>query len=458
MKTRKRDFVPFSFYDLTGMAAHLEKRAAEGWMIEKLSNFGWIYRAMEPRKLHFTVTYYPKASEFDPEPGEDQLTFHDFCAHSGWKLAASSGQLQVFFNDQEDPVPIETDPDLELAMIGKVAKKALPVYFLMLIIGFFMGGGWVYSLFHEPIDLLSNAGNLFTGFCWLGLFLYFSMDLISYFVWHRRARRAAQTGNFVPTHGHHRLMQVFLVLAAVGLVFWFLAAGEPELRWTMAAMLLAYAALILAVNGVKQALKRKKVSATVNLAVTLTVDIVLALVLMAAIFFGLLWAMQNGIFSLRHDGELPLTVEDLTGSGDERYIKEYRLEESVFLSRMICSQYPSLDAAVDLPWLEYTVIDVKVPVLYDFCLDQMVHEHDDWGVITELDEESAPYYQYEASDPAPWGAAAAYQMYSYGEPKNWYLLCWEDRIVELRPDWALTAEQMAAAGRILGTLSGGGIE
>ncbi len=38
MKQKKHDLIPFSFYDLTGIARHLEKQAARGWMIEKISN------------------------------------------------------------------------------------------------------------------------------------------------------------------------------------------------------------------------------------------------------------------------------------------------------------------------------------------------------------------------------------------------------------------------------------
>jgi hypothetical protein len=102
MKQKKHDLIPFSFYDLTGIARHLEKQAARGWMIEKISNFGWRYRAIPPQKLHFTATYYPPASDFEPEPSDGELTFQDFCLHSGWKFAGSNGPLQVFYTDQPD--------------------------------------------------------------------------------------------------------------------------------------------------------------------------------------------------------------------------------------------------------------------------------------------------------------------------------------------------------------------
>ena len=52
MKNKKRCFETCSFYDYTGMEARLEKMAAEGWMIERISSFGWVYRRIEPARLH----------------------------------------------------------------------------------------------------------------------------------------------------------------------------------------------------------------------------------------------------------------------------------------------------------------------------------------------------------------------------------------------------------------------
>ena len=90
MKNTKKRLEVFSFYDHAGISKHLEKMAEKGWMIEQMSNFGWVYHRIEPKTVKFAVSYYPKASEFDPEPTDEQKTFHEFCAHTGWKLACNS--------------------------------------------------------------------------------------------------------------------------------------------------------------------------------------------------------------------------------------------------------------------------------------------------------------------------------------------------------------------------------
>ena len=62
MRDTKRRLELYSFFNHTGIAAHLEDMAQKGWMIEKITGFGWVYRRIEPKRLHFSVSYYARAS------------------------------------------------------------------------------------------------------------------------------------------------------------------------------------------------------------------------------------------------------------------------------------------------------------------------------------------------------------------------------------------------------------
>ena len=114
MKTTKKEMFLFSGWDRSGLEEHLARMAEKGWLVEKITSYCLIYRKIEPKKLTFCVCYYPKASSFAPGPTEDQETFYEFCQHAGWVLAAEWAQLQMFYNERENPVPIETDPVMEL--------------------------------------------------------------------------------------------------------------------------------------------------------------------------------------------------------------------------------------------------------------------------------------------------------------------------------------------------------
>ena len=77
MKNTKRRIEPLSFFDHTGISGHLEKMAAKGWMIEKIINTGWVYRRIEPKNIHFAVSYFPKLCYTETINGERKFYFYE---------------------------------------------------------------------------------------------------------------------------------------------------------------------------------------------------------------------------------------------------------------------------------------------------------------------------------------------------------------------------------------------
>ena len=64
---KKRELNLYAFYDHTGLERHLEKMAANGWMLESVGTYALRYRRCEPKKLRFAVVYYPKTDSFCPD-------------------------------------------------------------------------------------------------------------------------------------------------------------------------------------------------------------------------------------------------------------------------------------------------------------------------------------------------------------------------------------------------------
>lgn len=124
MREKKRRLELISFYDHTGMEARFAEMAKKGWLIERMSNFLWTYCKIEPQELHFTVSYFPKANEFDPEPSQEQQRFFDFCRETGWQPVCTWFQMQVFCNVQENPTPVNTEPELEVEALHKACKAS----------------------------------------------------------------------------------------------------------------------------------------------------------------------------------------------------------------------------------------------------------------------------------------------------------------------------------------------
>lgn len=445
MKTVKRQLHCFSFYDITGMETHLEAMAQQGWMLEKLGSFLWTYRRCAPKTVHFAVTYYPPASAFEPEPSEGQQTFTDFCDHAGWHLVGSNAQMLIFANEREDPVPIHTDPEPEIESLERMAKRLIWIWVLLLALGAFHLWVLIGQLLHDPIGLLSSPMQIVSGLCMAIFALYSALELCTWFRWRKRARAAAANGEFLPTHGHQRFFRLGMLLFLLGMVYILLADQQPGFRQLLLVMLAGYVGLFAAVNGVRTLLKKKKVSTNYNRFITLTVDVVLAVVLCGGILrfsFHTVGTIKSAPF------EMAVTIEDLTGREDlEESIQERTFSSASFLvSKIGYYQHPHYDQPQkNISTLGYTQLDVHFAPLYSLCLRQMLHQYDHFG-DSHSDDVVSPVYLYQETDPVLWGCDTAYQLYHDGEADTSYLLCWAERIVELEPSWLLTEEQMAIVG------------
>lgn len=462
MKHTKRRIEPLSFFDYTGISRHLEKMAAKGWMIEKMINTGWVYRRIEPKNIHFAVSYYPKASEFDPEPSEEQKMFHDFCAYTGWQLACTSAQLQIFYNERENPIPIETEPTLELQAIHASAKKSfIPSYIMLFVIALMNGGLWISSFLGDPIELLSNPTKMFSGFCFLLLAVLCIIELVCYFRWYSKAKRAAEHGEFLKVISTSKFQRIILWIVVIGMLIWavnYIICGDTMQRWIIFIMGFYMPTLFAIVNGTKEFLKRKKASKGINRTITILTSFIAAFGMMGLITFGTLYASSHGMFADKneetyehngmtwviHQDELPLVVEDLIDIEYSGYIKERRGNMSLVLGQFVLHQFPRFDAEnyKDIPQLEYTMTLVKVPVLYDMCKNRLIYEQEFWRSVKEK--------KYRLEDAAPWGANEVYRLYDleFGA-RNTYLLCYDKLIVEIKFDWEPAAEQKKIVGEKL---------
>ena len=160
-------------------------------------------------------------------------------------------------------------------------------------------------------------------------------------------------------------------------------------------------------------------------------------------------------YTVYHD-PLPLTVEDLVG---ETAYTDYSCRRDVEGTPLM-TQYDYRQkvpfvftvSPEDGPELDYTVYQIRLDWLYEpvkssFFKDKVYTIHGQIDFVIP--------HGWEPTDAAPWGALDAYQRHDEsGAPTGSYLLCYENRIVEIRFDgWdsaAPTAEQMTLVRDVLG--------
>ena len=462
MKQTKRRFEPFAFYNSTGICRHLEKMAAKGWMLTRMSTLWWTYQRTEPRKLHFAISYLADLSMFDPDDLEDRLEFLDYCTHGGWHLACSTAQMHVFWNEEENPTPMETDPELELESIRASAWKG----FLLgngLLLGISLFQIFLFAMLYlgNPINFLSNSLQVFALMCFLIAAAWAVTDLICYFRWSSKAGKMAPLGNLpqaMDTHYLGKGATYLLVILLLVEVVRGIASGQQTSLWMMA---IPGCLLILLLSQIMQAmrdwLRRRGASRGLNRALVAVFWITGSLAYFVGISFlrpaanaaelairgAETYTVQGESYTAYQDA-VPLSLEELTGAQTGSYSTRRTGDQTIFLSRYSVTQEPRLDAQNqdELPSLRYTVYSIFWPSLYEICKRDLLET----GVLME----QYILYSYVPADPAPWGAEEAFQrLNNAGGLENEFLLCYDNTLATIEFSWTPTQEQMELAGKEL---------
>ena len=249
MKEKNRRLETLSFYDHTGIEKHLAKMAQKGWMIERITNQFWTYRKIEPKKVRFAVIYYPEASVLRGLTEKERL-LQDYCETAGWKLVTRWTQMQVYCNDAENPVPLETDAVIQIENINKTAWRThLRGYWIMFGLMLFLG---------MLVMLVATGGFVDTG-VYLLLFavvVWCVVELAAYYIWYDKAERMARDeGLLLPTKSRRGFQTAILVVfAALYLYGWI---TNPTSSYYIFMLLLA--GLVFAVFLCRYILKRLQV-------------------------------------------------------------------------------------------------------------------------------------------------------------------------------------------------------
>ena len=465
MKNTKREWMPlYSYLDRTAITAHLSDMAAQGWMLENIGGWSWRYRRAEPKKLRFALVFFP-TSQFDPQPTEGLEAYRDYCAAAGWHLAAESAQVQIFYTEEEAAVPIETDPAVELANIRRCVKRGfVGSYWALLALSLFQILFQCYQIWTDPVDTLSSTASLSAVLNWLPLDVLIVAELTRYYRWLRKARTAAEAGSPLPDLRSMRWLNILVMVWSCVIVLWLLASywSSRGMFLLMAGMLLFMGLMVLLANGAKNAMKRLKAPRWANIAVTYGIIIALTVGGMAGVMAlvfrnsGSGWLEDHPpaetyeyhgwTWSVYHD-DIPLRIEDLTETDYDRWSTEARVNSSFLLTHGEYSQRPRMDESRDLPDLEYEIVTVKPGFLYDLCKKEFLS----W-VERHNKELSREYWdEYRLIDAPAWGAGEVYRLYYSGKPSNQFLVCWPDRMAEVKFDWdwAVTEDMMSTAAEAL---------
>lgn len=444
-RDRKRQINWYQINDTEAIARHLENMAAKGWLLEKVDNWGWLYRRSAPAQVSYCIAFFPEASVFDPGPTGDQETYIDYCAAAGWEFVSSYGPTQYFRSTRPDPVPIETDEAAKLKAVHRTMWKSLiPSCLLLLFAQLINLPGRIRGFRWRPMSELSDSGTLGLWLMTAVLILYLVGSLADYFIWYFRSKRSVERGGAcLPVHTRARLWAsgVLLAVCAVGIAGFVSKLTRPGFGWILLYSFGGMALLLAVLLGVMNRMKRQGSPR----GDTRAAYIVLTVVLAVAYGFGMIPFAQHlsetgaterapaytytkyGVERSIYRDELPATLEELGFSVSAEDHCSYEAEVSRSpLARYTVYTQDALGEDSDLPYLEYQVCEIPWRWLRELC----------WNTLIRTDGEQFRTDDV-AAEPMP---EAALSRTRYGGRQ--YLLLFEDRIVEISGGWEMTAEQL----------------
>ena len=487
MKRKKyRELNLYSYYDHTGIARHLEDMARQGWQLEKAGSTFFTYHRCDPAELHYAVVYFPKASQFDPEPPAEQREFWELCKATGWELVTSRYQMQIFCNPAKDPTPIETDPVVQVENVRAAMKKGSARANWCLLACSPLQLWLQFRSAYTIRDLLLNTFTLSAILIWLLVGINAIVELTAYYRWYRKAKAAAREEGILLSPRSRRWWQIlrifFVVIITINLLILYLdPSHSPSTRMITLVSLFCYTALILIIYGSRQLMKKKGFSAEANMGLNILIAIVGTFVLMG----GLIWmsfrvaddpGLQGHVnaetrtspaypagdtehtYTVYHD-PLPLTVEALVGETTYTDYSCCRAVEgtplmTAYKYRQEVPYVFDIVSEEDGPELLYEIYEVKLDCLYE-PVKQSFFKDKTFSIPGKF--KFTVSQNWTPVDAAPWGALDAYRFIREDNtPIGNFLLCYADRFVEIRFDpWydgaAPTEKQMALVGTVLGS-------
>lgn len=465
MREYRKFFTHFALYDKTGICKYLESKAADGWLLVDMGSVMWEYKRIEPRNLKFSVVYYSKISDYDPLLTEGQRNFVEFCEHSGWNFAASFEQTFVFYTDNEDAVPIETDAVVEVENIHKVMKRKLLLPYILLTVS------PMINLFTELSSFCDNAVNeLLSGtlFLIIPLFLsalVFLSETVEYIVWYIRAKKLASLGGgFLSTKNFSNLKAITaLPIMLVSFLMYSISVGDSSGIKAVLCGILAVVAVFLSVRGITALLKKLNTTKAVKIAVSVAVALAVSVACLHLSVNTVMKIPRDSVEDIYNNIQYkteaefseaaPLEIADFIKetNGTKAWIEN---QKAVCAEKFRAVQYAENPTTQEEYTLTYTVFEIKIPFLRRACINHLFDRYCALG--NYLDTESYPgkvlldIVSHREISAEKWSADEAYVLCVDGEAINRYLLCYGNKIVEFIPSWKLTAEQVAVVAETFG--------
>lgn len=375
------------------LARTLEKQARKGWILSEYGTMLLHFRKTEPQELHYAVTFFPEATEYDPHMSEGQEAYIDMCAQQGWTLIATKGPMQIFQSDRSNPIPIETDEAYKLQAIHGAIKKSYLLGRVLLLISMALQLMTQWQNFRfNAFSMVSSNTNLALITAILLLTGYLLFETGWYFIWYYGSKRAITEANpCLPTLSRLRNCLIAIPSGAALLLIavLLLDASGPNARLYYISILAAVCGIFVILTFLLKWFKKLGWEGKKIRNATIAISVILSLALCGGMVwfitaFDVLPSFEEQIEATLHLPKPKLTLADLADAEDSSVNwAQHEIKESILATYTFYLENGSEGS------LEYQLVEIRWDFLrelvfstmadrYHFTDDDRSHFDDRW--------------------------------------------------------------------------------
>lgn len=322
---RKYTFYRFREYETQAFAEFLEMMAAKGWFLENICNrICQCFEKGEPRKLKFSVVILPPGTDNDSPYRDEAVQLRLLCEEAGWHLQYGGSLWQVFYSEEENPVPIETDLRLQLKIQKSVSLSFWEVFGGLFPVVIVLQQ--LHLLLRDPGQGLADLNRVSACMVFIFLWMLVVLRLVSIVLWFRKAEKSVERSGQIPTVAFRTvkrrqyLFMIAFVLSLFTIVFTAAESFRTRLIWFVAFSAFALVCLLVEIwverRGEGSTWDRSTASAVGSLMIGFAV--------VALVITGL-----NRLFPSNNSGDgaytrltaFPVEFEALGFQPDEKYLR-----------------------------------------------------------------------------------------------------------------------------------------
>ncbi|MBS6397149.1 MAG: DUF2812 domain-containing protein [Clostridiales bacterium] len=197
--SKKRTFAFYQVYENDALKAYLEDMALKGWKLVKIGSLLLTFESCEPHPIRYCVEVMEKASAYASNQTLPLKRYREFCQDAGWSYLGTNGFLHVFYTEDMNAVPVETDHEERYERICRACNGTVwqTVILFMLLSAMNLYSAW------QKGSLLNSQGVsillLMTAALWYaGGFLR----------WRHRAKRTLRENHTLPVLNYRTIRRV----------------------------------------------------------------------------------------------------------------------------------------------------------------------------------------------------------------------------------------------------------